>query len=129
MVFYAEELKVYGQIPYILQRRLGAKFISNEGSIFGGGRIMAPTGEKNYTIVPYRRPDGRPHTDKALEKFFDWLYEGKGFKWAIAGPQNFYDQLDLINWWNVPPKLLKIALVSDRVDLLKMIQSGLDLGQ
>ena len=82
-IFYAQGLKVYGQIPYILQRQLQAEFFSNNAP-FMGGRIVAPTSEANYTVVPYRRRDGQPHSQAAIDALIVWLYEGKGLEWAVA---------------------------------------------
>lgn len=104
-IFYACSLKVYGQIPYILQRRLGAEFISNIASGPFGGRVVAPTGEDNYTVVPYRRADGECQSDEALAAFLSWLEADAGYEWAIAAPGEF-ERRDLRqpNWWRKPPQ-------------------------
>ncbi len=123
IIFYRRGLKVYGQIPYILQRRLQAKFVSNTASLWGA-KIVAPTGEDNYTIIPYRREDGQPHTDMAIESFLVWLYRDKGFEFGVAAPENFNDKLDLPNWWQSPPKLLKLADNDDRPILAGLLLAG-----
>lgn len=104
IVFYGGGMKIYGQIPYLLQRKLHAEFISNRGS-FMGGTIVGPTGENNYTIVSYRRPNGKRHRERTLGQLMDWLYEGKGFEWAIAARGEFErGDLLVVNWFNVPPE-------------------------
>lgn len=102
VLFYRDGMKIYGQIPYILQRKLRAKFYSNNAPIFGGGRIVGPTLERNYTVVPYRRADGRPHRQEALSDLFDWLWTDKGFEWAIA--VDWHKQIEGWNVFNVPPE-------------------------
>lgn len=104
VIFYAAGLKVYGQIPYILQRRLQAEFISNSAPGIFGGRILAPTGEVNYTIVPRRRADGRPHGAAAVQQLLDWLMSDAGFEWGVAVPGEYErGDLRLPNWWNEEP--------------------------
>ena len=116
IIFYAQGLKVYGQIPYLLQRRLQAEFFSNNAPIFGA-RIVAPTREHNYTVIPYRREDGNPHSRKAIKALLDWLYSDKGFVWAIA--KDFGDNIKTWNAWRskpetwapaeeMPPQLLRL---------------------
>jgi len=102
IIFYAEGLKVYGQIPYIHQRRLNARFYSNNAEIFGGGRLIAPSMEANYTVVPYRRADGRQHKPDAIGAFFDWLFSDKGFEWAFA--VEFHKHIATVNWGNMHPE-------------------------
>lgn len=102
IVFYAVGMKIYGQIPYILQRRLGAEFYSNNAP-FLGGRLIAPTLERNYTVVPYHRDDGTRHNDEILESLMGWLIEGEGFEWAIAGPRDFNKEIRRWNAWESPP--------------------------
>lgn len=102
IIFYAQGLKIYGQIPYILQRRLQGEFYSNNVPVLGC-RLIGPTMEDNYTLVRYRRPkDGKRHGDAALEALLDWLYADKGFEWAIA--KDFFRRIDLPNFWNWPPE-------------------------
>ena len=66
VVVYAAGLKIYGALPYLLQRRLQARFNSSE--VGGGGmRVFGPTWEPNYTIVPWRRDDGALHSPENLK--------------------------------------------------------------
>lgn len=126
IVIYAQGLKIYGQIPYILQRRLQAQFISNSMSCLGS-RIVAPSGEDNYTIIPWRRVDGEQHTITAMDALLDWLYTDKGFEVAVATRRYFYDRLDLPNMWQSPPhvfiptleqsrSLFRLALTSGKIE-------------
>ena len=114
-IFYAEGLKIYGQIPYILQRKLGAKFYSNETTIFGGGRLLAPTREPNYTVVAYRRIDDRPHSEAALKALFDWLYADAGFEWAFA--VEFRRSIRQWNALNPEPATVAPGNIEQRQDL------------
>jgi hypothetical protein len=120
LVFYAMGLKVYGQIPYILQRRLKAQFISNHAST-GMGSIFWPAAESNYTLIPFRQADGRPHGEATLKAFFDWLYTDKGFEFAIAGEKDFYKDIRSIDMWEWPPEL-RPATSEDRTLVLKLIE-------
>jgi hypothetical protein len=87
IIFYAQGLKIYGLLPHILNRRLKAEFYSNyfvqSSGAFRGAGMIAPAVEFNYTVIPYTQ---KPEHAKTL---FEWLYEGKGFEWAIAAPQDF----------------------------------------
>lgn len=121
LVFYAMGLKVYGQMPYILQRRLKAEFISNHVSTGMGGSVFWPAAESNYTLVRYRQPDGSPHSEKALNAFFDWLYADKGFEFAIAGEGDFYKDIRHIEMWEWPPEL-RAATVEDKQLVLQLIE-------
>lgn len=119
IIFYAQGLKVYGQIPYILQRRLQGEFYSNNAP-FMGCRIIAPTMEQNYTLVRYRRPnDSKCHNDIALEALLDWLYTDKGFEWAIA--KDFYKRIDLPNFWNYPPETFVLGVTRHRTDIKQLL--------
>ena len=104
VIFYQQGLKIYGQIPYLLQRRLQATFVSNVVST-RMSVIAAPTGEDNYTLVPYRRSDGTSHRLENIEALMDWLYGDSGFEWSIAVPGE-YERRDLLtaNWFNRPPE-------------------------
>lgn len=93
VVVYAAGLKIYGALPYLLQRRLQARFNSSEIST-GGLRMFGPSWEPNYTVVPWRRYDGQPHTPETLQALAGWLQSGKGFTWVVAAPENFHDRLD-----------------------------------
>lgn len=120
LVFYAMGLKVYGQMPYILQRKLRARFISNH---FGGagGEVWWPAAESNYTLVSYRRPDGSPHSAEVLMTFFDWLYADKGFEFAIAGEKSFYQDIRSIAIYEWPPDL-RPATPDDRMLVAGLIE-------
>jgi len=102
IIFYAQGLKIYGLIPYVLNRRLKGEFISNVAMLPGWGRgaaIAAPTGEANYTVIPYiQKPEH-------VQMLIDWLYEDRGFEWAIADPDNFNDQLREWNAYKQPPSV------------------------
>lgn len=104
VIFYALGLKVYGQIPYVLQRRLQAQFRSNSFS-FLAGRLTLPTGERNYTVVPYRRDDGERQPEAALDAFLAWLEADAGYEWAVAAEPDFNrrDLLEASNVLNHPP--------------------------
>lgn len=123
IVFYAKGLKVYGQIPYILQRKLHAEFISNNAPLLGG-RIIGPTREQNYTIIRYRRNDGSMHSEEAIEALMDWFYSDKGFEWGIAGSGNFRDNLDGPNFFQQPPETVVLAEEGDRPNLLGLLMDG-----
>lgn len=102
IVFYAQGLKIYGLIPHLLNRRLKGEFISNyfvqTSGMFRGAGMLAPTGEENYTVIGYsQRPE-------YVQFLLDWLYEGKGFEWAIAGPENFQDDIREWNAGKRPPE-------------------------
>lgn len=100
IIFYAQGLKIYGLIPHLLNRRLKGRFISNIAMFSGWGSssaIAAPTQEDNYTVIPYlQKPEH-------VQMLIDWLYEGKGFEWAIAAPENFHDNLRQWNAYKQPP--------------------------
>lgn len=82
IIFYAQGLKVYGELPYLLRQRLRAEFFSNSyhNGEFG---LIAPAMEPNYTVVSYNQPVER---STAL---LDWLFADTGFEWAIAAPEEF----------------------------------------
>lgn len=105
IIFYEMGLKIYGQIPYILSRRLQAKFISNNTS-FMGGRITASTGEDNYTIIPRLRDDGEPHSPASIEALLEWLQKDAGYSWGVASNiDGEWERKDLLyaNFWNDAP--------------------------
>lgn len=112
VIFYRQGLKIYGCLPHILARRVDAEFISNNGA-FMGGRIIAPTSEDNYTLVRYRRANGRSHRPEAIQALLTWLYSDKGFEWSIATPEFFNDRLDLPNWWQSPPRTFVPATAAE----------------
>jgi hypothetical protein len=119
IIFYRQGLKIYGQIPYILQRRLHGEFYSNNIPVLGG-RMIGPTMEDNYTLVRYRRPkDGQRHNDVALEGLLDWLYADEGFEWAIA--KDFHRRIDLANLFNWPPEVFAPGGVEHRTDIKQLL--------
>lgn len=118
IIFYAQGLKIYGQIPYILQRRLQGEFYSNNAP-FMGGRIIAPTMEQNYTLVRYHRNNGKHQGNVALEALLDWLYADKGFEWAIA--KDFHRRIDLPNFWNWPPEIFVSGTSENRSDIKQLL--------
>jgi hypothetical protein len=91
IIFYAQGLKIYGVLPYILNRRLKGEFYSNyfvqDGGAFRGCGMIAPAYESNYTLVPYTQ---KPEYAKAL---LEWLSEDAGFEWAIASERDFNNDL------------------------------------
>ena len=102
-IFYAQGLKIYGQIPYILQRCLGAEFFSNSGTIFRSASLLTVSSmEDNYTVVPYRRTDGAFHSHEVLDTLYKWLLADKGFQWAVA--VEFHADIKQWNAWNRPPE-------------------------
>ena len=122
VVIYARGLKIYGQIPYLLAKRLEAQFISNEISIAGGGSIWGGTAEPNWTVVPSRRDDGQPHTPETLQALIDWLQADKGFVATVATPEYYYDRLDS-NWGRQAPRVFQpTGYTSDSQTLLALIQ-------
>lgn len=100
IIFYAQGLKVYGLLPHLLSRRLKGEFISNVAMLSGwarGAAIAAPTGENNYTVIPYaQKPE---HAAMLL----DWLYAEAGFEWAIAASENWHDSIREWNAYKQPP--------------------------
>jgi hypothetical protein len=87
IIFYAQGLKIYGVLPYLLNRRLKGEFYSNhfvQGSgAFRGMGMIAPAYECNYTVIPHTQ---KPEHAKAL---LEWLSQDAGIEWAIASPQDF----------------------------------------
>jgi hypothetical protein len=87
VVFYCCGLKIYGHIPHLLKRRLKGEFLSNywihDSGAFRGHGIIAPTGEQNYTAIPYGQ------SPENARRLWDWLHEEAGFEWAIAGLQDY----------------------------------------
>ena len=118
IIFYAQGLKIYGQIPYILQRRLRAEFISNSVGIMGA-RLTGPTMERNYTLVRYRRKGDQSHSSATLEALLDWLYADKGFEWAIA--LDYYKRIDLPNLFNFPAEAWMPGGLEQRVNIKQLL--------
>jgi hypothetical protein len=87
IIFYDQGLKVYGVLPYFLNRRLEGEFYSNcyvhSSGAFRGHGMIAPAYESNYTLVPYTQ---KQEYAKAL---LEWLSQDTGFEWAIASPRDF----------------------------------------
>ena len=120
VVVYAAGLKIYGCLPYLLQRRLQARFNSSE--VGGGGmRVFGPTWEPNYTIVPWRRDDGALHSPENLKALIQWLESGKGYIWVIAGPENFNDRLDTPWGRHLPEAFQPLDTHSDSEGLLALM--------
>jgi hypothetical protein len=91
IVFYAQGLKIYGVLPFILKRRLRAEFYSNyfvqTSGAFRGAGIIAPSFESNYTLIIY---DQSP---EAIAALLDWLFRDAGFEWGVAPAQEFRKDL------------------------------------
>lgn len=91
IIFYDQGLKIYGVLPYLLNRRLKGEFYSNyyvhSSGAFCGHGMIAPAYEFNYTLVPYTQ---KPEHSKAL---LEWLWQDASFEWAIASPQDFNNDL------------------------------------
>jgi hypothetical protein len=127
IIFYAQGLKIYGQIPYVLQRRLQGEFYSNNAP-FMGMRLIVPTFENNYTLVRYHRlKDGKRHSEIALESLLDWLYSDEGFEWAIA--KDFFRQIDLPNFWNWPPETFVLGGPEHRPDIKQLLLTAPEEGE
>ena len=120
-IFYAQGLKIYGQIPYILQRRLQAEFFSNNAPAFGG-RIIAPTVEQNYTVVPYRRRDGAPHSQGTIDTLMDWLFADKGLEWAIA--KDFDREIRGWNAYQMPPQTWIPTTEETQSEFVRLLTDG-----
>lgn len=123
VVVYAAGLKIYGCLPYLLQRRLQARFNSNEISS-GGLRIFGPSWEPNYTVIPWRRDDGQPHSPEILQSLADWLQSGKGFTWVVAAQENFYDRLDANFFRSRPEVWQPESAQADPQGLLALLEKG-----
>jgi hypothetical protein len=82
IIFYGQGLKIYGEMPYLMKRRLRVEFFSNyhHNGQFG---LIAPAMEMNYSVVPYHQS---PDLTAAL---LEWLFADAGFEWAIAVPDEF----------------------------------------
>lgn len=96
-IFYQQGLKVYGLLPYILQRKLHAQFFSNSTS---WGRVRISTGslELNWTAIPYQQ------SLENVNALLDWLYADKGFEVALANPERWQDTIFAGNFGNMPPQ-------------------------
>lgn len=97
VIFYREGMKVYGLLPYILQRRLKAQFFSNAFS-WGNAIIAAGSAEANWTSVPYTAPP------EAVSALLDWLLADKGFEVALASPEDWDDDIFSANVFRMPPR-------------------------
>lgn len=89
VLIYAAGLKIYGMIPHLLAKRLSAEFHSRVV-----GAITLPSAERNFTFVPYRRPDGSRHSQAAIDALVDFLRQGGGFEMALAEGEEFHNPLD-----------------------------------
>lgn len=97
VIFYRQGLKVYGLLPYLLQRRLKAQFFSGSMS-WGRVRISMGSLESNWTAIPYTQ------TAESLSALLDWLYSDAGFEAAIASRAEFDDDIFSANVYREPPK-------------------------
>lgn len=70
IIFYPDGLKIYGLLPYLLQRQLRGEFSS--------AWIKLNNDEDNFTVISYQQ---KP---EHVQKLVDWLYEAAGFEWTIA---------------------------------------------
>ncbi len=125
VIIYAQGLKVYGLMPYILARRLQAKFVSNDFSVLGGmSRVAAPTMDDNYTLISWLRTDGTPHGTAVIDALLDWLYADAGFQIGVATLDFFYDRLDEPNIFKSAPRTF-IPAINDHVAFFRWaLQSG-----
>jgi hypothetical protein len=98
IVLYAKGLKIYGVLPYILARKLKAEFFSNNLGVLGA-KLIAPTQEDNYTIVPYAQ------SPASSQKLLDWLYSDAGFLWAIASSEYWDEEIAKPNICNKFPEV------------------------
>lgn len=96
VIFYAAGLKVYGLLPQLLSRRLHGEFRSSSTS-FLGGKLMWPTQQRNWTVVPYAQ------SPENVARLLTWLQSGAGFEWGIAGPDEWDEDILLPNVLRVPP--------------------------
>jgi len=97
VIFYRQGLKIYGLLPFILQRQLKAKFFS--GSIAAGGVLMSMGSfEPNWTAVPYTQ------SSENLTALLHWLFSERGFEVAIASEQDWDDDIFSANVYRMPPK-------------------------
>jgi hypothetical protein len=96
VIFYRQGLKVYGLLPYILNRKLKAQFFSGTVSCMGG-TISMGSFESNWTAIPYTQS---PENLKAL---LDWLYEDRGFEVALASREDWNDDIFSANVYRMPP--------------------------
>lgn len=96
VIFYQQGLKVYGLLPYLLQKKLKAQFFS--GSIsWGNVRISAGSFEDNWTAIPYQQ------SSTNLIFLLDWLYSDSGFEVALASKEDWEDNIFLGNIFHMPP--------------------------
>ncbi len=70
IIFYPNGLKIYGVLPYLLNRKLKGEFASS----------LLYEDESNFTVVGYQQ---KP---EYVQTLVNWLYSGAGFEWAIAQP-------------------------------------------
>lgn len=124
VIVYAQGLKIYGQIPYLLARRLHAIFVSNQNSFMGGGTIWFPSAEDNFTAVPWRRPDGEPHSPETIQALTGWLQSGKGAIYLVAAPENFNDSLTRFTPWRGTPKVWQPKESDPTLDLPALMRSS-----
>lgn len=97
VVFYRQGLKIYGLLPYRLQRLLKAQFFSNSMS-WGRVRISGGTFEANWTAIPYQQ------SQENMSTLLDWLYSEAGFQVALASPAHWNDDIFSPNVARMPPE-------------------------
>jgi len=98
-IFYRQGLKVYGLLPYILQRKLKAQFFSGVVSWGPGVRIMVGSWEPNWTAIPYQQ------APEKVQALLDWLYSEQGFEVAIASSDDWDDDIFSSNFMRHPPQV------------------------
>lgn len=98
IIFYRGGLKIYGLLPYILQKKLKAQFFSNT-PVGGGVMMLLPSHEDNWTAVPYDQSPER------LQSLLDWLYSDAGFEVALASRESWEDDIFSANIMNHPPSV------------------------
>lgn len=77
ILFYRLAIKVYGVLPYLLNRQVQGDFRSNDNG------IVFLSADSNYTVVPYGLDD------LAIKALLSWLCADAGFEWGIAGPRDW----------------------------------------
>lgn len=123
VIFYQQGIKIYGLLPYLLQRKLKAQFFSGSFSVGGNGfpRMRLSTGsfEANWTAISYQQ------SRENISALLDWLYSEKGFKVAIASAENWHDDIFSANMWRMPPHTWYPVGTEAREGFLKVISRPL----
>lgn len=68
IIFYPKHLKIYGILPYLLNRKVSGRFCST----------ISRCAEPNFTVITYNQ------SPEVVRELFEWLSEGVGFNWSIA---------------------------------------------